>query len=814
MASQVITQLLPVTPPAGAPSPAAVYWLNSSANRTVDQSGNGQTLTSAGSWVFQTDILVTGMTGAYFDGTGGEWLYRSAEALRFAKYNSGGDGSYTLEYVVKSSSSKKGGTIMDCGGSGESLATNFLYRVGHGTTTPYQFNERDNGVNINVSYTGATEIYDQIYYGCFTSNVAGTLKRFYQNGIKVSEVTVQAAEKNTSGNTQRFQIGRDYGNGTNYRFLGNMYSIRLTYGEYTEDQVAEAYASILGDPITIQRVPPEHDATNQDTAVWEDDLSHQYDPHIEPNAGDTEGALDQKPGRRPDTASDYGSQGAWEDDLTYETDTHVKPGLQPHHPSDQWQSTEAWEDDLRHVLSRAASVGAGTVDANGHDHFLANHRIMWDGFLYEAHLDIWANPTAYSDFTGYAKDGYHYTNGVKDNPDDLAPWATETESNYRGPRQDFPDRVWIASDLGYDGSDSCELVIFDLDQYDGTAASLHMWMRFISHSSRYFLQTDYDDYRHSDMKNGVLAIAVQQDTAVGSVNIVDFKLDGTQNAFHHFRTDGHWNLLAGKDITDRNSTSWWNGLSTPVTHSESYYRVAVTKGTPDNEYWVVACGEDSQDPITIHMENGVAQSLIQLYGDNVGTSNLNDYWYRNVVIDDNDMLWWSQNTYIFGGAAYYKDGALLGLYEDRYSSGSRLMPSVNLGTQVYWLTESRGFLYAATYYGVYKIDKNTLDYWLCYTVSGGGGGGRLNEPPAGEILIGAVQRPYKIYAFDIYETGFLTVCTHFYGQDSHDLDERGGMACVIRTYDDKVVASWQHGETASDLTNDGAYIALPLVRKS
>jgi hypothetical protein len=357
-------------------------------------------------------------------------------------------------------------------------------------------------------------------------------------------------------------------------------------------------------------------------------------------------------------------------------------------------------------------------------------------------------------------------------------------------------------------------VIFDLDQYDGTAASLHMWMRLYTHSSRYFLGVEYNDYRHSDMKNGVLVWAGQNTGNYGFLCAMDFKLDGSQDAFHHFRTDGHWNLLPGFDITDRNTASWWNSLGSPTIHSEKSYRIQVSKGDANNEYWILGCGEDPQDPVTIHMQNGVAQSSTQLYGSNIGEANLYDYWYRNVYLDDNDMLWWTQNTYLYMGVDYYKEGALIAEWENRYNTQSRQQPYINLGSQIYWITGVRGFLYAATAEGVYKIDKNTLDFWLCYTVSGGGGGGRLNNPPDGEILPGSVKRPYKIIGFDVYETGFLTVGTFMYGLDSPDLDERGGMGCVIRTYDDKVVASWQYGETSNDLPEDGAYLVLPLVRKS
>lgn len=818
MANQVITQYLPTTPPAGAPSPLAVYWLNSSGNRTVDQTGNGKTLTSGGSWVFHTDYDLTGLTGAYFDATGGEYLYRSDEAFRLAKYNSGGDGSYTFEVVVNQfntgNDTQDQGAIFECGSSGESLSTNILYRMGNGLTSYYQFNERDAGVNIGFTHSGATKVYNEIVYLCMTSDVAGTNKKFYVNGVKVSDITVEAAEKNTSGNTQVFNIGRLFDG--SYPFYGRIYSVRVTAGEYSETNVADAYASILGDPIVQVKLPVIHgDSTPQESQAWEDNLSYQYDPNIVYDVVLPSGALDQKPGRFLDSSANYQAVQAWEDNLTYETDTQVDLAKRDEQTANRG-GISVWEDELRYVLDRDALVSAGTVDANGHNHFLADQRIMWDGHLYDTTGEPWANPTQNS-FTGYARDGYHYTNGVKDSPDDLAPWATEAESNYRGPRSDFPVRAWISTSIGAGSSDPCELVIFDLDQFDGTAASLHMWMRFISGaatSQRFFLQTAYNDYRHSHMRNGVLAFCGLQDSAVGHIDWVDFKIDGSQWAFHHVRTDGSWNLLAGKDITDRNTTSWWNNVSLVTSHSENYYRVQVTQGTADNKYWIVACGEDPQDPFTIYIDNGVPQWGVQLYGENVGEANLNDYWYRSVYLDDNDMLWWSQNTYLYSGADYYKDGALVAEWYGRYSTPSRQQPYVNIGSQIFWITGVRGFLYLATAEGIYKVDKNTLDYWLCYTVANGGGGGRLNQPPAGEILPGGIKRPYKIIGFNIYETGFLTVGTHFYGEDSTDPDAIGGMACVIRTYDDKVVGSWQYGETSNDLPSDGAYIVLPLVRKN
>ena len=809
MANKVPTQYFPTTNPAGAAAPLAVYHFKSLSDYLVDKTGNGHTLSKyKGTFSFYTDVLTTGLTGTYFSN---HQLRRTSEAWRLAKTNTGaGTGAYTIEFIWNQNTGN-GGYAIECANGGESPTSNYLYSMG-GTSSGryYQFNEYGYGSNITVAYDGSVKRYAETIYICATCSADGTIRKIYINGILQGTDTEHRAEKGNSGNAQITAIGERYDQNSVTRFMGYMYALRITEDEFDQAQVTEAWESICGDPIDVQRVPPKVDATPQDTAVWEDDLTHWYNPAAREDTT-VSGALDKKPGRQLSTSSNYQAVGAWEDDLSYDitASTHV---AKRDEQTANYGSIGAWEDDARYVLSRIAGIGPGTVDANGHSHFLANHRIIWDGFLYEAYLDYWATPT-FNSFTGYAKDGYHYTSGVKDSPDDLAPWATEAESNHRGPRQSFPDRALLASSVGYDGDDSCELVIFDLDQYDGTAASLHVWMRFISHSSRYFLQTDYDDYRHSHMKNGVLVTAIQQDTAVGSVNVLDFKLDGSQNAFHHFRTDGHWNLLAGKDITDRNSTSWWNTQSTPVTHSESHYRVQVTKGTPDNEYWVLACGEDPQDPITLHMQNGVAQSITQLYGSNVGEANLNDYWYRNVFLDDNDMLWWSQNTYIYMAADYYKDNALIAEYASQYSTPARQQPYVNLGTQVYWLTGNRGSIYAGTAEGVYRIDKNTLEYWLCYTVSEGGGGGRLNNPPDGEILPGAISRPYKIYGFDLYETGFLTVCTNLYGYDSPDLDVRGGSAALIRTYDDKVIDSWQYGETSNDLTNDGAYIALPLFRK-
>jgi len=73
---------------------------------------------------------------------------------------------------------------------------------------------------------------------------------------------------------------------------------------------------------------------------------------------------------------------------------------------------------------------------------------------------------------------------------------------------------------------------------------------------------------------------------------------------------------------------------------------------------------------------------------------------------------------------------------------------------------------------------------------------------------------FRSQAFDLAETGFLTVSTFLYGQDSTDLTRRGGMGAIIRIYDDKVVASWQYGEDADDLSNDGVYITIPMVRKT
>lgn len=446
------------------------------------------------------------------------------------------------------------------------------------------------------------------------------------------------------------------------------------------------------------------------------------------------------------------------------------------------------EDAVYHYVSSEPEIRIDTYDTEGRAQLTGE--VFWGAYYYDATKDgeYWHTPTL-NFFTGYGRNGKHYTNGVEDAGPVWAPWATEAGSDHRSLRTDFPTKaliIWGRIDL----------VIFDLDSYDGTPNTLKVWMRFqIDDSTANFKALGRVAYsvRDAKMVNGTLVVGTQHNgTENGGLFCIDFK-SNDQNVFQLLRADGRWWASPGKTIVDRNSNGVYTNISGSL-HIDSEYVYRVDCWAPTTQsLWVAHVGEDAQDPQVTYFIDNEYQWRGRNYGEEGGESNLYDYWYKSVLFDDDKWLWYSVENRVYRGVYNYKNG-----WVDT-SSISPLIKKVTLPQNVYWLAAARDYIYAVTDGGIWQIHRGTLEFHLAYSteVSPVGGGGQFDNPPAGALIKGRGTRIYKVYAVSLSLASFLGVSVTY---------EQGGGATLLRLYDDLVLDSY----VAPDLAEDGCYFVVPV----
>lgn len=451
------------------------------------------------------------------------------------------------------------------------------------------------------------------------------------------------------------------------------------------------------------------------------------------------------------------------------------------------------EDDAVHILSSGPEIRPDTFDDQGHPHLTGYN--FWVSYYYDATKtgEYWNTPTLNS-FTGYAKDGKHYNAGVEDGGPVWAPWAIESPSDHRSSRTDFPDQALIV--IG-----NIDVVIFDLDGFDGTIATLRVWMRFLVDSAVTTFRSlgrGQFSVRDAKMCNGVLVVGTQHNgTENGAVFCIDFKVSG-QGVYSFLRADGRWQALAGKTIVHRNDSG---GLYEQVTSnlhidSEYIYRVDAYSDTTDSLY-VAHVGEDIEDPQVSYFTQNVFQSRARNYGDDLGEYNLYDYDYKSIIFDDAGWLWYARENKLFRGVRYYRYGNVLS------DSHSPLIKRIELPEDIYWLAAARDYIYAIGDTGIWQIHRGTMEFHLAYTVQGDAGivkgGGKDNTPPDGELVKGGriSSRIHRVYALSLSLSSYLGVAVKY---------DIGGGATIIRLYDDLVLDSFEHPE----LAEDGSLFVVPV----
>jgi hypothetical protein len=446
-------------------------------------------------------------------------------------------------------------------------------------------------------------------------------------------------------------------------------------------------------------------------------------------------------------------------------------------------------DDVQYWLgSSELKAESQSTDSEGHPHFVG--RRAYVSYFYDGYSDPWNDPTN-TNHTGYARDGYKYTNGVLDGGPVYAPWASESSGTDRSSRRDFPVKALIVGTLS-------EVTIFDMDGYESTGEA-DVWMRFRYGSGSNYYQIGASDGRYVNdilFKDGVLA-AVSGQTTIGGLKIVDFRAESS-DFFALVRSDYDYDWgTTGTDITDRNATGIVRRDAAPnpriaSEYPESVSAVFLPRSTPgDYDEWYAVGGEDNISLVkrtNISGTKAITDGLYEARGETSGST-------RRVMFDKNGILWYSVDNRIHRDVYNYQELQLL--IADRNTGGQPQMVAT-LPSDITCLADGPGYIFVGTTIGVYIVQKSDMSYHLAYTISGGGGGGKQNVPPDGELLVGGNPDIQGVRAFSsdsvIGDIGFVSVAT------SYTTDKSGGVT-LIRLYDETVITSQEFPA----LAEDGAY---------
>ena len=415
-------------------------------------------------------------------------------------------------------------------------------------------------------------------------------------------------------------------------------------------------------------------------------------------------------------------------------------------------------DDSTLYLSIPPDFRTDTADSYAHAHFTSLRPFF--AVFHEA-AGLWTTPTNPS-FSGFGQDGYEYISGVQQVTQ--APWATEASSADRSPRFDFPRKILIAVALS-------ELVIYDLDNYP---TDLSVWMRFVYQSTFSLIGSVDRQIQDVAFSNGTLIVGTEQGAARGRLHLIDFKATG-QDFFHLIGSDDHWVGLAGRDITNRNDTSF-QGTTTlsgrPELRIQNEFCYSIDGYADDNTIWASVGGEDGIDVIEIL--SSVPQFDYIAQGPDIGPVNTGDI--RNVVFDFVGWMWWSVEDRLFRTLFDYQSGVI------NADSASVIQKSRQLPDDITSLVALGNFIYAGTDSGVYQIDRGTLEFHLAYTTSGGGGRGSEDVAGTGEKVAGDNPVIGDLSGFSEENSDYVEVAT--------GIPATGvGAVTVIRNLDNVVVRS-------------------------
>lgn len=444
-------------------------------------------------------------------------------------------------------------------------------------------------------------------------------------------------------------------------------------------------------------------------------------------------------------------------------------------------------DEVEHLLGAPPEFNPHTPTTDGEGHVHLEYDRVYRAFIYDTDPgrnpgEAWAEPTL-NNFTGYARDGTHYTNGVQDVGPVQAPWSAEVASVDRSSRSSFPTRSLIVIT-------EFEIVLYDLDNWP---TNLDVWARFRFGDNgaggyKLFARGTNTGQRIW-AKNGVLYYANQQTPwEVGRLHIFDLKRDGAQEAAQLIGSDNHWKAQAGLDFTDRNASTFWTttGVSPSLRISNEYnYEMAVHQDPSDPlRVWVALAGEDNFDVIELY--DNVPQK--DYNGTPTPTANVGDV--RACTFDAAGVLWLGQYDKIWRNGLDYQGGVIVNPNEP--NAGGDLNGQVNPGRYpvatlpdgltVKQLVATQNWIFAATERGVYAVHKTSLEVRLAYSITGDGGIGVSTSSAGGEAIPGdrEIVEP-ALFIWNAQKSSYLMIATY----------DRGGTV-VVRLRDDQVIQSREH----------------------
>lgn len=429
-----------------------------------------------------------------------------------------------------------------------------------------------------------------------------------------------------------------------------------------------------------------------------------------------------------------------------------------------------------------------TLDPSAHAHFVGlNLKAM---YYYRTEGEPWANPTSFN-FTGFAKDGFRYTNGVIDAGPVEAPWRQEAAfpSGNRSSRLEFPDEVLIVV------TDE-EVVLFDIDAFPAQAPSV--WMRFELDSADYWMAgRNPGTVTDVSMKNGSMVTCTTQSSNYGGISIINFTKDGEDDCAYLIRQDGHWKWnTPSYDIRDRNTNRWTGTGVSPSLRIQNEYNYSVDiYDDHAGKSWAALGGEDAVE--MIGLEDCRPVWISYATGKDRGIeNNPDDYDTRKVLFDESGWLWYTIENKLFRAVLDYQGGILIA-----NTNHPRQRAVEFPGISVTCLAQGRNHVYVGTDRGVFRVHKASLKANLAYTIADGGGGGLLDNPPDGELLAGESPVIIGLYALSTDKSTILQV------QTKTKTGFMGGVT-TIRLTDDYVLGARMY----PDIPEDAVYSAATSIR--
>jgi len=215
-------------------SPVALYNFNNTLN---DSSGNGYNLTVSGTEMY---AKINNLAGFYFDGA--TYLTKTHEDALCSL------GEITVETLINFTTTTTASQYICDNGNNDELETGnvaFSFFISSGVGISY-FAEHITGVNITYS-SSARPPKSSLCYIAITRNIAGTVLKFYINGILKNTSTTLTAP--TGGTTGPFIIGARENAATPLTIGTTMLSFKLINSQLTDDQIMEEYMRSIGNII-------------------------------------------------------------------------------------------------------------------------------------------------------------------------------------------------------------------------------------------------------------------------------------------------------------------------------------------------------------------------------------------------------------------------------------------------------------------------------------------------------------------------------------------------------------------------------------